>query len=83
MEEITNDQRLKHSFSQIVSLLLLAIFLIGIPVFVFIMGKQTRSQIKANEECRKPTLPNPSECVGGEWRLRENATGCLRFYCLP
>lgn len=41
----------------------------------------TRKQIKADVECKQPYIPDPKDCVGGEWKLLKDENGCLHFQC--
>lgn len=69
--------------ARLVSIVLLAGILLLIPVTVVILGQRTRAQIKADVECKQPAIPDPSECVNGQWQLYKNTDSCVRFRCVP
>lgn len=66
-----------------VSIVLLIVVLLSLPITVIVMGRKTRQNIKANEDCVSPKIPDPSECIGGEWKLYKNEQQCVRFRCVP
>ena len=67
----------------IISYIILIIILGAIPATVIFLGQQTRQEIKAAQECKTPSIPDPTECTGGEWKLYKNESGCVRFRCEP
>lgn len=71
-------QQKKHSF---ISFFLLLVILAIIPLTVIYLGQKTRQEIKAANDCKTPSIPDPSECEGGTWKLFKNAAGCIRFRC--
>lgn len=67
---------------QLVSILLLFGILLAIPVTLAIMGQRTRTETKAANECKSPPIPDPADCVGGEWKLVKRVEdGCVTFRC--
>ena len=68
---------------KIVNIVLLIVILLAIPVTVILLGQRTRQQIKAGVDCKTPFIPDPSDCVGGDWKLYKNEEGCIRFRCVP
>jgi hypothetical protein len=66
-----------------ISFFILIIILGAIPATVIFLGQQTRQEIKAATECKTPSIPDPTECPGGDWKLYKNESGCVRFRCEP
>lgn len=76
-----SDTHRKLTLPKIISFFLLFLVLAAVPVTVIILGQRTRQQIKAASACKEPTIPDPIDCVRGEWKLYKNAEGCVRFRC--
>jgi hypothetical protein len=64
-----------------IKLIIFAIIFISIPVITIILGTMTRQQIKADVACKQPFVPDPKDCVGGEWKLVKDENNCLHFQC--
>ncbi len=71
----------KISLFSLIKLVIFALIFISIPVVTILLGQMTRKQIKADVECKRPYVPDPQECVGGEWKLLKDVNGCLHFVC--
>ena len=67
--------------NKFISFFILMIILGAIPVTVIYLCQKTRQEIKAASDCKTPTIPDPSECAGGTWKLFKNDAGCIRFRC--
>lgn len=70
-----------HSKTRFISLLLLVLILAAMPVTVVILARNTRLAVQAETACKRPDLPDPADCVGGEWKLSKNTDNCLKFRC--
>ncbi|MBI3366140.1 hypothetical protein HY041_00735 [Candidatus Roizmanbacteria bacterium] len=71
----------KLSLFSLIKIVVFALIFISIPVITILLGQMTRKQIKADVECKRPYVPDPQECVGGEWKLEKDINGCLHFIC--
>lgn len=64
-------------------LVLFIIILLAIPVVTIVLGQLTRTQIKADVSCKQPAVPDPKDCIGGDWKLSQDMNGCIHFVCTP
>lgn len=72
----------RHSpIAVILTIILFIIMLVAIPVTVVYLGYQTRTQSKAANTCKNPPVPDPQDCVGGDWKLVTDENNCIHFRC--
>lgn len=67
----------------VIKLLFFILIFISIPIITIILGNMTRKQIKADVACKSPMIPDPADCIGGEWKLNKDENGCIHFVCTP
>lgn len=80
--KINMAQKSRHSpFSIFITIILLIVMLVAIPITVVYLGYQTRTQSKAANTCKNPPVPDPRDCVGGQWRLATDENNCVHFRC--
>ncbi len=72
---------MKMSVPSLIKLIIFILVFVSIPVITILLGQMTRKQIKADIECKQPYIPDPKDCVGGEWKLLKDENGCLHFQC--
>ncbi len=71
------------NMGRIMRLVFFLVILLLIPVMTIIFGQMTRQQIKADVACKRPEIPDPRDCVGGQWKLSKDENGCIHFVCSP
>lgn len=72
---------MKMSVPALIKLIIFILIFISIPIATILLGQMTRRQIKADVACRQPAIPDPKDCVGGDWKLIKDENGCLHFQC--
>lgn len=77
----TASTKPKMSVFTLLKLIIFMVIFIMIPVVTIILGQITRKQIKADVACKQPYVPDPQDCVGGQWKLTKDVDGCLHFVC--
>ncbi len=71
----------KMSALAFLKLIIFLLIFIMIPIVTIILGQITRKQIKADVVCKQPYVPDPQNCVGGQWKLEKDINGCIHFIC--
>lgn len=77
----TTFPKSKMSTLALLKLVIFVVIFISIPIIMILLGQITRKQIKADVSCKQPYIPDPKDCVGGEWKLIKDENSCLHFQC--
>ncbi len=81
MDQQKHETKVVHTPLSYLSIVLLFGILIAIPITIAYIGQQTRSRLRAAQECEQPVIPDPADCVGGQWQLYTAENNCVRFRC--